>query len=103
MNAPIVNIPAINIPSGAPSNELMLAALQFLNHGEACRARLAQAVAALPEPDAAAAGPTVLHLRQVAAIAVSRENFRGLSRVALDNALRAHCRHTRATAPGWAA
>jgi hypothetical protein len=90
--------PQVKTPPLLPATELMVAAMQFLKNGEGGRARLAQALRALPEPEAAEAGPTVLRLRQVAAHAVSRENFIGLSRVALDSALREFCRAQRRAA-----
>jgi hypothetical protein len=92
-----------------PATELLIAALQFLNHGEAMRARLAAAVTALPEPDAADAGATILALRQAAAVAVrgagagidqvGGKSGAGLARVHLDRALRAHCQHVRERGP----
>ena len=93
-----INAPQITTPRLLPATELMVAAMQFLKNGETGRARLAQALRALPEPEAAEAGPTVLRLRQVAAHAVRRENFIGLSRVALDSALREFCRAQRSAA-----
>ena len=89
----------------APATELVIAALQFLNHGAAARKRLADAVMGLPEPLAALDSNTLLALRQAAAAAVRVDGAgaeivggrrgAGLARMLLDRALRGHCRHLR--------
>jgi hypothetical protein len=97
--------PAAKPSELSPGTELVVAALQFLNHGAPARQRLAEAVLRLPAPLAMLESDTLLTLRQAAARAVRLDGAggaivggrrgAGLARVLLDNALRAHCRHLR--------